>query len=313
MVQHVSRVVMELVSEVCETTNRRLGGPILADHFPVVGPMAIQCGALRKGEIRTVVPDRSDHEGRVVDAEWDPMTRTYRYFSLPARGWVTVPGEDLLNWDLDMAWFLGWIAGQFGQTLKSPPASLVQDHLWDLGVTRVGQRRAGLFFARRLHFGDVLDQIVEALRTRSGHPPGIVLTTSRWSGRVVRFPGEHRVVGLRDCLSDGHVSAHVDRTRVRVILGERGIAERNDRLVDYSQDFGWVKVNGQEFVFSGDKQKQVIGMLIHAWENGSPRLRTAKVLEDVDSTSRTLMKFFGSRKEWQRLIEYGDGYCSLRV
>jgi hypothetical protein len=312
MGQRISKSVFDLVSEVCETDSRRLCGSNLVDHFPEVGPLAVKCGALRQGPTKTSVPDRTNHECRSITAEWDPETNRYRYFSLHARGWVTVPKDDLLTWNLDIDWLLLWIAGEFDVSLRTSPKTLVENHLWYVGISRVGHHQVSVFFTRRLHLGKVYDQVVDALRTKSGHSPGILLTTSKWSVRNITFPGEHRVATLQSCLADDHSSARIDMAHVRNILGVRG-TEDVGRILDYNQDFGWVRVHGKEFTFSGDKQKEVVGMLIRAWERGSPRLRTSMVLGSVNSTSRTLVKFFGARKEWQDLIEYGNGYCFLKV
>ncbi|MBF0589167.1 MAG: hypothetical protein HQL53_08570 [Magnetococcales bacterium] len=308
----IAKPVMDLLLNLCEAPRCRIDGAQIADHFPDLHGNAIFNGAFQQGPTQTVVPDRTRHDGECVEAIWDSESRSHRYFGGRPGRWITVPSEDLVTYDLKMAWLLEWVAHQFQQELRSPPTMLVENHLWDLGVTRVGHRKAGLFFVRRLNFAEVCDRVVDALRTRSGHPPGILLTTAHRGVRNVRFPGDHRVVGLRDCLSRTHVSAQVDLDRVAVLLGEKGMDDA-ERPVEWSQDYGWIKINGQEFTFKGDKQKRLMKRLIRAWEQGSPRLRTADVLESVDSSSLSLAKFFGKRKDWKGLIEYGGGYCALKV
>lgn len=302
---------MELVVEVCETPNHRLGGPMMVDHFSDIGPMAVKCGALRQGEMSTLVPDRSDHEGHMVDAEWDPQTRTYRYFSLPARGWVTVPKDDLLNWELDVEWFLRWIADQFGLTPSSLPRVLIKNHFWHLGTPWIGKRRCGLFFTRRLGFDDGYDQVTNVLRDRSGEYPGVLLTSSPWNFWNAKFPGNHRLIRLQDCLEESEEARFDMEAISRILAGVSG--EIQNGPIHYSNDYSTVTANGNPFHFRGDKQKQVVGMLVQAWESGDAKLRTQVVLENVDSTAGTIKKFFSRHPDWQDLIGYGRGFCWIKV
>ena len=313
MGQRVSRTLLALIGELCEAAAiPRTGGEKMSDYFPREGAEAIRLGAFRQGPQQTMVPDRSNHEGRYVEAEWDAATRSYRYFSVEARGWVTVPREDLLTWELDLNWLLGWIAGQFGLTLSSEPKALIPGHLWLLGTPWIGKRRCGLFFARRLGFGEGYDQVADALRDRSGEPPGVLLTTSRWSVRNVRIPGNHRVVRLQDCLEGDGETARIDLETLARTLAGLGEQDRDGPL-QYSNDYSSVTVNGRTFVFRGDTQKQAVGRLIEARERGEERMRTSSLLTAIDSGAGQILRLFKGHPDWKELIGYGDGFCWLKI
>lgn len=304
---------MALIGEFCEVAAiPRTGGEKMSDHFPREGAEAIRLGAFRQGPTQILIPDRSNHEGRYVEAEWDASTRSYRYFSVDARGWVTVPREDLMTWELDLHWLLGWIAGQFGLTLSVDPKALIHGQLWLLGTPWIGKRRCGLFFARRLDFGEGYDQVADALRESSGEPPGVLLTTSRWSVRNVRIPGNHRVMRLQDCFLPGEEHARIDIDAVARLLSGTTLHEREGPLY-YSSDYSSITVNGRNFTFRGDKQKEIISILINAWERGDPKVRTQTLLEAVDSTATQITKLFHRHPDWKELIGYGEGFCWLLI
>ncbi|MBF0160507.1 MAG: hypothetical protein HQL58_13405 [Magnetococcales bacterium] len=282
----------------------------MVDFHPGVAQPAMACGLLRQGEICTTVRNRSCDEYDTIEAEWDADSRSYRYFSMPGR-WTTVPEEDLQTYDLDMDGFLAWIARQFGQTRCHNFKEVVPGILWDLGVCWVGKRRISLFFLCRVSFSSVYDQVYDALRDRSVSPAGILLTTSQWSVRNATFPGNHRVVRLEDCLLDADTVA-IDMDKVANIVNGTEPSQHSGPL-QYSSDYGSVTVHGRTFVFRGDKQKQVIGMLIEAWERGDKKVRSQDVLEAVESRTDQIRRLFRGHSDWSDLIGYQDGFCWLKV
>ncbi|MBF0311632.1 MAG: hypothetical protein HQL56_19140 [Magnetococcales bacterium] len=192
------------------------------------------------------------------------------------------------------------------------PHCLAPNHLWELGMARICGRKATVMVGRRLSRSDVFRQCVEALRTRRGRPPGVVLTTSRGLSWDLEIPGGHRVLSLRDCLSMEKTGIAIDLEVIHGVL--TGVMPgQNPSPVHYSNDFSSLTVHGRPFVFRGDKQKQFVGMLVRAWESGEERCRTNELLENAESTSSTLVRFFGGRSDWKELIGYGNGFCWLKV
>ncbi|MEO5363482.1 MAG: hypothetical protein H7838_07645 [Magnetococcus sp. DMHC-8] len=312
MGQRVSKEVMELLAEMCEAVTPRTGGEKISDFFPKEGAAAIQLGALRQGPMQTWVPDRYSDDLHYVEPEFDAATGEHRYFSLGARGWATVPKEDMMSWDLDMDWLFGWISDQFGLPVQTKPKVLVPDVLWHVGNPWIGKRRCGLFFARRMGFNPGFDQVVDALRDRTGEPPGVLLTTSRWSVRNVAFPGNHQVMRLQDFLLDSKEMTSIDTDAVaRLITRIRG--RRRNLPFDYSNNYSTVTVNERIFVFRGDTQQQAVGALVEAYEWGHEKIRTDSMLFMIGSKAGQLMRLFKGHPDWTDLIGYGGGFCWLKV
>lgn len=312
MTSTLSRKDFQLILDICELPMPRVGGAVMADHFPEARDPLLQSGALAQGPLQTVVPDRTNHEGRTVDAQWDNERRCYQYFSVDHGGWARVPDEDLMTYDLDVGWLLRFVAKGVGIEDAVHPFCLVPNHLWELGTTWIHKRKAAVLFGRRISRSDVFRQCVEALRTRKGRPPGVMLTTSRGSSWDQELPGGHRILPLRDCLEIGKADFAIDLDVVHGVLTGTTPGRKTDP-VHHSSDFSSVTVNGRIFVFRGDKQKQLIGMLVRAREYGEERCRTQELLEEIESTSTTLVKFFSGRSDWKDLIGYGNGFCWLKV
>ena len=308
----LSRKNFQLILEICELPVPRVGGAVMADHFPEAREPLLQSGVLSQGPTQTVVPNRTNHEGRTVDAQWDNEQRCYRYFSVDHGGWVKVPDEDLRTYDLNVDWLLGLVAKEMGIGNAIHPHCLVLNHLWELGTAWIGKRKATVLFGRRIARSDVFRSCLEAMRTRKGRPPGVVLTTSPGSPWEQELPGGHRVLPLRDCLSMEKPDFAIDMNVVHGVL--TGIIPGRTRSsLHHSTDYSSVTVNGRIFVFRGDKQKQLIESLVRAHERGDDRCRTQELLENIESTSTTLVKFFSGRSDWKDLIGYGNGFCWLKV
>jgi hypothetical protein len=310
MAQRIARDVMNLIYWISEMPTPRLGGVIMNDEYPDIGPRAIRCGALQRGPDRQSVPDRYDDDSRVVSVEWDPENRGFRYFSLGGR-WEKVRDGDIYTWDMNLSWFVEWLAGQFGQVMQESPPALVDDLLWDLGVTRIGRRRCGLYFARRLQFGSAYDQIVDALQIRSGHPPGVFLTTSKRTMRNVVIPGNHKIITLSDVMEQESSNAKLNLKAIESILN--GGATADDGPVTVSNDFGQITVNNRSFHFRGDMQKDFIRALYNAYERNDSMVRMSVVLENIGSKASHVSRLFNRHPDWKDLVGYGQGNCWLKI
>jgi hypothetical protein len=85
-------------------------------------------------------------------------------------------------------------------------------------------------------------------------------------------------------------------------------------LIDCSDDGGWIKVRGREYLFSGLLQKTAIRRLYEAWESGTPRLNMQALLEDIESGSRHISQVFGTvNRSWREIVGYGRGYVWLKA
>ena len=84
--------------------------------------------------------------------------------------------------------------------------------------------------------------------------------------------------------------------------------------IDCSDDGGWIKVHGREYLFSGLLQKTAIRRLYEAWESGTPKLNMQALLEEIESGSRHISQIFGTgNRSWREIVGYGRGYVWLKT
>jgi hypothetical protein len=84
--------------------------------------------------------------------------------------------------------------------------------------------------------------------------------------------------------------------------------------VDCSIDGSWIRVRGQEYLFSGLLQKMAIRRLYDALRDGSPRLSMQALLEEIESRSQHISQVFsGADPRWRRIVGYGRGHIWLKI
>lgn len=290
-----------------------IAGSRIAESYPVEGRILVDHGFLSEGEISTLVPNRHTWDGDFVEPEWNEETRTYQYFSFDDGMWVDVPEEDLKTYNLDVERVVHHLHDLAG--LDGEPRGIRGNLLWNLGTFWLGRRKIPIFLARRLSWTDCFDEIFDTLKRLGAKTPGAVLAWGLPQGRHVELPNGNRMVNLKEAViveGDGY---RLDMEMVKGIL--TGASNTRDDLapVQWAADYSTVRVNGREYVFTGLKQKQVIGLLVEAWQRGEAKCRTPVVLEEVEaaSSSNTIAKLFSGRSDWKELIGYGDGFCWLKV
>lgn len=83
---------------------------------------------------------------------------------------------------------------------------------------------------------------------------------------------------------------------------------------DCSIDGSWIRVRGQEYLFSGLLQKTAIRRLYDALQDGSPRLSMQALLEEIESRSQHISQVFsGADPRWRQIVGYGKGHVWLKI
>ncbi|MBF0423414.1 MAG: hypothetical protein HQL73_10525 [Magnetococcales bacterium] len=289
----------------------RMPGSVVADFHPDEGKILMEQGIFTEGELCTVVPNRHTFEAEAVEPEWNEETRTYQYFSFDDGMWVDVPEDDMKSYLLDLERTVRHVRDLAG--LEGEPRLVVRNLLWNLGTFWLGNRKATVYLARLWHQTDRFDEIYDALRRLGGKSPGVVLAWKIPKGRHVTLPHGHRMVGLKESLIVEGDAYRLDMEMVRSVLTGEHVPVDDLSPVRHSGDYSTVRVNGREFVFTGMKQKQVIGILVESWRRGEARCRTQVVLEEVESSADAIGQLFRGRSDWRDLIGQGDGFCWLKV
>lgn len=313
----LSHAAVDLLLTIVETPSMAISGAALDGYHAGAGAELVAAGALEADGFEPVAVSQADHDDAVVSLAWDGDARRHAYFS-PAAGMVAVDDHALRRLRVRPSWLLDWLARGLGFAGPVRPVELVPNHLWDfgdvwLGERKAAQRRTAIYVARRLGEPGAVRRIREALQSRAGRPPGIILTSSP-AGIAEDFAGVGTppVLPIIQCAKAGAPQFHLDVSIISTAAhGLRSMRPRSPVQVD--AEFRVVRVGDREFRFRGDKQRQVVEYLYGAWERGEGRVSVALMITDLDFPETTRLRdLFKGHRDWKDLIGYEDGACWLR-
>ena len=306
----VSNAAMELALRLCEQPRPEIAGHMLRTYFSGSGDELIAAGALVEMALSETVFMPVDLDDQPVAFEWQPDREAHAAFH-PTAGWLHANEDARRRYRLEFAWLLSGIARQLGIPAATRSAPLIPDLLWDLGDAWLHRRRRPILFARRIGLMGNLDCAERVLTAREGRSDGVLLTTSRGISCVVRLPGRHRVLHIRDCLDQSSRSFALD---MDVLAGGRLEHQRDDASpVEIRSGGRWLRLHGREYRFRGSIQAAIVQQLYEAWRNGTPRQRTQKVLQNAGSSAKELSQAFSGRSDFKEIIGYNEGFCWMKV
>ncbi|WLQ14322.1 hypothetical protein O5O45_00005 [Hahella aquimaris] len=236
--------------------------------------LALPCGTAR---MSLWVDDRERELMR------NPDGPGYRYFS-EAAGWVAASAREVGRYRTEATRVLALVRGWLDIPSQPPLAPLRADAIWDLGDMWVGKRRLAVLFMRRAHLSASVAQLRDALSLFPRRRSAVVLTDVTMNAFGPSLPGEPLCVALASLVSTGRpVVTDIDKRLIAELLGAAPPQTGRKTPVYCSDDGGELRVNGEDFVFTGVTQQRIVRRLYEAWEAGRPRLRTAAVLEEAES------------------------------
>lgn len=313
----LSHAAVDLLLTIIETPSMAISGAALDGYHAGAGAELVAVGALEADGFEPVAVSQADHDDAVVSLAWDGDARRHAYFS-PAAGMVAVDDHALRRLRVRPSWLLDWLAREFGYAGAVRPVDLVPDRLWDLGDLWLGERKAekrrtAIYVARRLGEPGAMRRMREALQSRAGRPPGVILASSLVEV-AEDFAGTAMapVLPIIQCAKAGVSEFHLDASIVYTAAhGLRSVRPRSPVQVD--AEFRVVRVGDREFRFRGDKQRQVVEYLYGAWERGEGRVSVALMITDLDFPETTRLRdLFKGHRDWKDLIGYEGGACWLR-
>ena len=313
----LSQVAVDLLVVIAETPDLVISGIALSDYHADAGAELISAGALQPDGFEPVAVSQADHDDTMVSVVWDGEKRRHGYFS-PAVGMVDVDDRALCRFRLQPSWLLGWLAGELGFSGVTRPVEIVPDRLWDLGDVWLGdrksaQRRTAIYFGRRIGEPGAMLSARSALQSRAGRPPGIILLSSPFVvAEDVAATGMPTLMPLAKCAKAGAAAFSLDLAIIRTAAhGMKFIRPHSPVQVD--AEFRTVRVGDREFRFRGDKQRQVVEYLHHAWDRGERRVGVALMFSDLQFSGTTRLRdLFKGNPDWKKLIGYENGACWLR-
>jgi len=312
----LSQVAVDLLVVIAEAPDLVISGIALSDYHADAGAELIAAGALQPDGFEAVAVSQSDHEDAVVSVVWDGEKNKHGYFS-PAVGMVDVDDRALCRFRLQPSWLLGWLARELGFSGVTRPVELVPDRLWDLGDVWLGERkserrRTAIYFGRRISEPGAMLRARNALQSRAGRPPGIILLSSpAWVAEDLALTAMPILMPLAKCAKAGAAFA-LDLSIIRTAAhGMKSAQPRSPVQVD--AEFRTVRVGDREFRFGGDKQRQVVKYLHGAWDSGKGHVSAVQMFSDLEFSETTRLRdLFKGNHDWKDLIGYENGACWLR-
>ena len=283
-----------------------------------IGQVLLDVGMLQPTGNRNTVACQACHDDHVVDLEFDAESRGFRYFC-PEAGWVPAAKDAVRAFAVDFDAVIRFVAGLLGVPPRSKPVMLVDHHLWDLGEVWLGtgrasdRRKTALFFARRFDHHDVQERIVAALENRRRRAPTAVITLSN-NGQHTASPIKGwATISIMECRNSAAQTFALDVDLI-VTRIHRVRRMASSGPVRPSPDFRSIWVGDREFVFRGDKHRQIVEYLHDVWDRGLGRVSVATMFADLEfvTTSR-LRDVFKDHPDWKDLIGYANGACRLRI
>lgn len=305
----LTHAAANLVLAVAATPTARISGAVLLDDFEAIGPELDGFGLLQKDGHDLAAACLSDHDDAPVSVTFSPQDQSWGYFS-PGAGWLAVPEERLVSYQLDFATLLPHVvAGLYAaKTISCTP--IVPEYLWEMSDVKIPGRgqRVSLWIARRLSDRVIWASFTEAVRKRPAPGLRIVISLTPTDGLEQDFYLGHSIIALRDVAHAG------DPLRADpAILAARiaGGAQHDSRPISIGAEGAVVTVQGKKYKFTGVKQRAIIRRLYEAYATGPPDCVTTEVLETAECgpTVNTLAKAFSGRVDWREFIAEEGGRC----
>jgi hypothetical protein len=308
----LDRQSIDLLFSVIETPNAAIAGVVLTDYYGSVSRELQESGLLVPDGHEVTTASLADHDDAPVTLTWSDDGSGYGYFS-SATGWVAVPNDRIARYRVNLTSFVERLLSRIDWPSKTGLIPLIPDTLWEIGDVRIEGRtkRIPVWIGRRLHDPEIWAAVQEVMRSR----PAAGLRVIFASTATGRLPAEtiagNVIIAVRDVIDHGAGLA-VDPA----ILAARiaGSQRRGDRPLSHSADYSVITVHGKDYAFTR-KQRSVVRHLVEAFEAGSPRCLTAKVLEEAENAPsvNTLGKAFSGRTDWREFIAEKDGTCWIFV
>ena len=298
---------VDLLLRILETKSGRISGAVMHASFGEAGRRLIESKLLLSTGRTDMFSVMDDYEDEPVRVEWSAEQESYGYFARSGQ-WSAVPAEDLAFYKVTMPIFFSQLLVRCERGSAQRDEVLIPEVVWDLGSVKLESRGqpVSVWFARRLFDSEHLKSL-EALALRRPAVGMRVIITSTTDALDVDLPG-HMIVALRD-VGEAAASISVDP----IILAKRMKMVPASQLkpIGHSADYGQIRIRHQTFIFRGDLHRQILKILVDAYNRNDAVCRTSQVLEDAGARGKTnsLARAFSKNADWHKFIKEKAGNC----
>jgi hypothetical protein len=294
--------VMDMHTARAQGAVLRLMGQRAADSL-------IDAGLLSEDGVIPMIVMMDNYEDDPVAAEWSPEHRAYGYRDNTGR-WIEADVRDIAAYQVEFPRVIAGMLVQFDRAGSPPPKTLVEGHLLDLGVIKLAgsEKPVPVWFARCLGNPDVWQKVSGFMERRPPVGMRVILTSTRGERIPASLNRRDVIVAVSDVFAGpGSLAISPEMLNARVFPGQ----VRHREPIDHSENYGVVWLRGKPISFGGDRQREALRQLFTAFWNGTPRLRTAVVLEEAGYGAKvnSFPKAFGARGDWRLFIKYAEGDC----
>jgi hypothetical protein len=279
-------------------------------RYPTEAAQLRAGGFIRPGGHEPVATSTDDGDNPVA-LQWSIEDRAYGYFN-QTRGWLNLAEQEIQSFSLALTKIIDELASNF-QLAAQPPVELVANHVWELGLARLGRKahRTPLLFGRRLRDGPVWTSLKTALRERPTSHRKLIITTTASDKLSERSLPNCAVVAIGQMII----------REAALTLDASLIAMRMDELPgEDEQGPFWVNADCREVHFYGSKfsfakglkQRDVIRVLYAYHLRGERQVSSAKIISDLDWDPKTRLRdIFKGHPAWGHLLIERSGMCGF--
>lgn len=162
---------------------------------------------------------------------------------------------------------------------------IIKDFFYRIGTLKISKTNVPIFFARRIQFQKILEDIYNAINKRSGINKGVILTSSSYLPFGCSKLLGHEVISLKDCMIHDSKNYHIDLNIIKSLIGFKGKKE------GFSNGYRTGYFDGIDYKFT-KKQAAVI----EALDKHGGKINKYELLAEADSEQYDLFRIFRNSK-----------------
>ncbi len=238
----LSRNALDLILRLSRSPSMKISGAVLNDDFCNVVNELIDGEWFSKGRCKSYCDPVT---GVFMDLDWDSDTKCYRYFN--EEGWNRLSICQVEEFCLNLDRFLTVIKSLIEVEQHFRTESLIENLLWYLGHTRIGNSRVNFYFMRRSSLQSVQFDCSKMLKKESERTPSIIVTDSPIVNCNFPIPRGFATIYFEDLLDRASEKCTFDQAMVLTIL--KGKNETDDTAIglSFSADYMTIYWNGKEY------------------------------------------------------------------
>jgi len=168
---------------------------------------------------------------------------------------------------------------------ESAHEELIKDYFFRIGTLKINKRDVPIFFARRIQFQKILEEVYNAVTKRYGINKGIILTSSSYLPFGCSKLLGHEIISLKDCMIHDSENYHIDMNIIKAAIGAK------EKQEGFSNGYRTAYFNGIEYKFT---KKQAA--IIEALNKHGGRINKYELLAEADSEQYDLFRIFRDSK-----------------